>query len=594
PRRTFPPDPMPGGISLSVAAAARMPIRIQFDAVRMGKDGLVLVGSPDKTANFDGAMLLTVTRLACEADDPYFSLDPDDGRLWQRESDQAFAQAWTALQPEIERALPQLTPGDIESARSGVVLAGPRLLTMSVHEKLPELWRDLIAKYPHLRSRLVFRPQWLAQTRVGQSLYLADVLLKELAGGAAAIAPGHRLRAAGIEGYFSADARRAADQLISRLEDSPAGVKEADQGEGGNRLWFDLVPEFRREPLDDFPSPDLYRLDRPELRNLSVAGDGPEAVPGDTSRAEMLRQVRMQLQRIGVTSTRVEAAAKPVEVIQDGNVLDLSEVYPHMFVRRHDHATGQDLPGSSPDLDALAADVNGRIGIYAHAHDQLQVLVQIFRAFVIAVKWTQANPAICETVHALPLLTSERVEAALPRYHPSELFVSLAALQTAFPSGDDRIEQWSVEGTAGSIQGGVSLGSKALLANAGSLRQGATALTRSLHSAGGAGSGDASADPGTVLALSADSPETLRALAKLRAFKPVTMDDVFGGANRPFAAKREWTVGVRRMLAPVFGNPWLGLGICVVLLFAALIAFGALIEAIKATGQRLRKNRGTR
>ena len=217
------------------------------------------------------------------------------------------------------------------------------------------------------------------------------------------------------------------------------------------------------------------------------------------------------------------------------------------------------------------------------------MLAQIFRAFVIAVKWTQANPAICETVHALPMLTSERVEAALPSHHPSELFVSLAAVETAFLSGDDRIEQWSVEGTAGSIHGGVSLGSKALLENAGNFRQGATVLTRFLHSAGGA-----SDDPATMLALSADSPDTLRALAKLRAFKPVTMDDVFGGANRPSAAKREWIVGVRRMLAPVFGNPWLGLGICVVLLLAALIALGALIEAIKATGQRLRKIRGTR
>ena len=263
-------------------------------------------------------------------------------------------------------------------------------------------------------------------------------------------------------------------------------------------------------------------------------------MPGDPSRAERLRQLRLQLQRTGLTSTRVEAAAKPVEVIQDGNVLDLCEVYPPLFVRRHDHATARDLSGSGPDLDALAADVNGRIGIYADAPDQLQVLARIFRAFAMAVKWTLANPAICETVHALAMLTSERVEAALPSHHPSELFVSLAAVETAFPSGDDRSGQWSVEGTAGSMHGGVSLGSKALLGNAGNVRQGATALTRFLHAAGGA-----SGDPAT-------------------------------------------------MLAPVLGNPWLGLGIRVVLLLAALIALGALMEAIKATGRRLRKIRGAR
>jgi len=246
---------------------------MQFDGARIGKDGVILAGAADNDVKFDAAMLLTLTRLACEADDPYFSLDPDDGRLGQREADQAFGEAWTALRADIKRALPVLTPRDIETARNGVVLAGPRWLTIAVHDKLPDLWRDPRARYPHLRSRLVLRAQWLAQMRVGQALYHADVLLKELAGGAAAIAPGHRLRAAGIAGYFSADARRAPDRLISRLEDVPAGATETDEGHSGNRLWFDLVPEFRREPLDDYPSPDLYRLDRPELKNLAVAGD---------------------------------------------------------------------------------------------------------------------------------------------------------------------------------------------------------------------------------------------------------------------------------------------------------------------------------
>jgi hypothetical protein len=77
---------------------------MQFDGARIGKDGVILAGAADKNVKFDAAMLLTVTRLACEADDPYFSLDPDDGRLWQREADQAFGEAWTALQADIKRA----------------------------------------------------------------------------------------------------------------------------------------------------------------------------------------------------------------------------------------------------------------------------------------------------------------------------------------------------------------------------------------------------------------------------------------------------------------------------------------------------------
>ena len=571
--------PMPGGIALSVAAAARLPIQIQFDAARIDKTGLILVGKSGKLDGFDGAMLLTVVRAACEGDDPYFSLDPDDGRLWKSEGDRAFDEAWAALRPEIKRALVHV-PGS-DAAVDNLVVAGPQVLSMSVREKSPALWREFLEKYPHLRSRLVFRPLWLAQTRVGEILFHADVLLKELAGGVS-VKPGLALRASGVDGYVSADARRAAHRLLSNIRGEPASAEEGDAA--GNRLWFDLVPEFRREQSDELPFPELYRLDLPGAAAPAVAPSSRQ----DTFKAALMNQVENGLRDKGLMNARVEAVAEPVEVIQDGDIFDLSAVYPHMFVRRHDHATGEDLPGKSADLDALAHDVNGRIRTYTEKHRELQALTQIFRSFVIAVKWAQSNPGVCESVHVLPLLASERLIAPLPRYHPSELFLTLAAVDAAYPADDGGVVHWSVEGGVGSINGGVSLGSKALLESKRSFRQDSTALTRSVRSELGG--------PGTeaALVISADSVEMVRAARKLREFTPITMDDVLGENPGTAPVKSNWSTKFRRLLAPVFGDPWIGLTVSAVLVLAGLIAFGALIETIAGVRRRLRKIRETR
>jgi hypothetical protein len=66
----------PGGISLSKAAAARTPLNLDLDGAYYKDGEVVLSGRYDPEHRLDAALLLTAIRLACESDDPYFSLDP--------------------------------------------------------------------------------------------------------------------------------------------------------------------------------------------------------------------------------------------------------------------------------------------------------------------------------------------------------------------------------------------------------------------------------------------------------------------------------------------------------------------------------------
>ena len=50
---------------------------------------------------------------------------------------------------------------------------------------------------------------------------------------------------------------------------------------------------------------------------------------------------------------------------RQGEVFDLSQVNPKMFVRVHDHSSNRDLSDNDPRLDGLATDVTARYEQYA-------------------------------------------------------------------------------------------------------------------------------------------------------------------------------------------------------------------------------------
>jgi len=322
----------PGGILLSKAAAERMALNLELEAVHYGKGTIILAGRKSQES-IDAALFLTTLRLACEGVEPYFSLDPPDQSAWSQQS----RAAMTAIMEHLKRQYGNGVPG---------------IATFDVAKSYPAMWSQLSAASPELRSELVFRPGWLRYTRVGDILYRADVLLKELSVGFPVVDRNGVWRGEWVAGYTPA------------LRLQARGRSSVEAGHRGFRLWFDLAP------LDD----------QAEVHKASLyASDGS---------------------------------------------LDISEVRPMMFVRRHEN--GQDVPGSDPAYDWLAGDVSRRSAEYGEAFEELRQLTHVFRAYVAALKIARENARACPVVGRMPLLDSEKVTQPLPASRPALMFAAIA------------------------------------------------------------------------------------------------------------------------------------------------------------------------
>jgi hypothetical protein len=198
-----------------------MPLNISLDASYFDGDRIVLSGQATKYG-IDAALFLTALRAACEEQEPYFSLDPDDGPLWNRQGEQAFSLLWKRVEQD-------LTP----TPNGRRTQLGPSLAvrTISARRDYSVQWQEIAPRFPNLRSKLVFDPEWLRQTRFGKILYDADVLLKELSSGVSVFSGG-KLRAAKIDRYLAADAERAAKLLLMSRDEQQATLQWR-----GSRLW---------------------------------------------------------------------------------------------------------------------------------------------------------------------------------------------------------------------------------------------------------------------------------------------------------------------------------------------------------------------
>jgi hypothetical protein len=403
----------PGGISLSKAAAERMALDINVEVIGYHDGAIVLAGSHDSTS-IDAGLFLTSLRLACGSSDPYFSLDAVDGAAWVAQGDEASKVVWQRLADTF----------------GGAPAAPFQIQTISVNRQYPALWAEVSARFPELRTRLVFRPDWLRQTRFGEILYKADVLLKELATGASIVEPDMPLRANAVPDYVSAEQRRTfRDFLSSEKSSGPPGFR-------ASRMWFDLMPDATADQpislqdadnkLDRQKLPGLYAL----LRGRGLVG-GPDLKP---------------VQRTAVNWS--------------GEITELSDIYPTMFVRRHDLSTRQDLAGVDPDLERTARDVDQRTSVYAQAYPELRRLTEIFRAYVANVSILKQKPDICRAVPA-QLSDGEKISAALPEFRPSELTLTVAKFTV--PAGSRNA--WQLV-NGGSVDGGISLRGKQFYAQA--------------------------------------------------------------------------------------------------------------------------------
>lgn len=425
-------NPVPGGISLSRAAADRMPLEIALDASAFSDGKIVLSGRASKVG-IDAALFLTALRAACDDRDPYFSLDPDNGALWSQQGDQASNEFWEKIKKDFPAEAP---------ARAKNALPGVNIRTVSATQDYAGIWHDISPHYRNFRAKLVFYPEWLRQTRLGEVLYKADVLLKELSSGVSILVPG-KLRASAIPAYLSADVEYAAKGLLAGTRDQLA-VRPQWRG---SRLWFEITPS---------ESPTII-INEPTVS--SSAGDPA---------------LRSLLQSKGLIRSTDQSVHNASFFTRHGSVYDLSQVNPIMFVRVHDHTTNKDLSDHDPRLDGLAADVSTRFDQYAQHYAELGSLREVVRAYIAARKITDANERLCGSLEAMPLLDSEKLATKLPDYHPSELFVTIASYSTVSRKGGQT--QFV---RASSMSGGVSIAGQKFVETA--MRDGETTVTRAVE-----------------------------------------------------------------------------------------------------------------
>ena len=307
---------------------------------------------------------------------------------------------------------------------------GLRFHSFSARRDYPRQWAAIAQKYANLRTRLVFKPHWLSQTRFGEILYRGDVLLKEVSGGVPTINPQDRsLRALGVSGYVSAKWRKASENLLISVDNGKSVGKSFD----GNRFWFDLVPKSKsrmRSLLDDDPI-----VQQPYVPTTPLG-----------------KSLKAELTRLGAQMERPQEPIRKVSL--RGNALDLSQVKPTMFVIGHDNATGKDVNGDDLFELAVADDVNRRIEQYTVAYKELRELTEIFRLYVAAVAVVKRGlgDEACPSLKDLPLLPSEKVKSPLPDYHQSEMFYTVASYKVS-KQGGGYTSWWA---SSSSHSGGVS------------------------------------------------------------------------------------------------------------------------------------------
>jgi hypothetical protein len=399
---------MPGGISLSQAAAERLPLNFELDSAFIADGRIILSGRKTSSGSIDAALFLTALRATCENSDPYFSLDPDNVASWVAETQQAVAELNAAIKNDVT--------WHIKGVRAG----SPSVLsfrTILASRDYPGVWNSILARHQNLRSRLVFSPEWLRQTRFGQIMYRADVLLKELAGGATSLGSA-RLRAAAIADYRSATERMAATQLLYKY----SGLMNVESPHANGRIWYDLT------------------------ETSSAASSLPRAIVAVGN-----SELRTMLARRGLIDIPVAQRTQGM-LTENAGALDLSGIYPRMYVRVRDPVANRDTSANFAGLDELVIQANNEPAQYAAAYSEYESLVEVFRAYVVAVRAKALRPWICA---GLPhdLLDSEKTSAPLPAYHPTDFTMTMGWYEYT----DGRMRR-AIGMSGGLFQGGVSIG----------------------------------------------------------------------------------------------------------------------------------------
>jgi len=356
------------GISISKAAAEHMALGLDLEGMYYSDGRVILSGTSKKSTKLDAALFLTAIRLACEPQDPYFSLDPVSQTTWTTDSGNAIAEIGTHL----ENAMGWDPRYAANRGSNAKIKDGISHKSFLIRRDYPALWNDIISKYPGFKNRLVFKPEWLRETRFGKILFDADVLLKEISSGAP-ILNNTSVQADRVKGYVPRELRKLRHSFSqSNADEAKSAAFLWVQKEGG-RMWFDLVP-----------SPPVENNDAAQLARAAISGPlGTAAV--------------------------------------DGNATDITKIYPILFMRRRDDNTGKEFETFDPISDEFVHDVNAELPQYMIAYEELQALTDVFRAYVVAVRLTKQDARLCSSVRTMPLMDTEKQTSPLPELRQSDI-----------------------------------------------------------------------------------------------------------------------------------------------------------------------------
>jgi hypothetical protein len=420
------PAPTPGGISLSFAAAANLAIKLDLEAFHAEEGRLTFGGREGNAQLVDAPLFMTALRLACERSSPYMSLDADDGAAWTRSVERAGDEIWPRIRDDF----------GYNAALAADAKEELKVRSVSLRRDYPKIWSEMQAKYPALKTRLVFKPDWLAQTRFGEIMYTADVLLKELSSGVPMVKPSKEVRATLVDGYQSSKVR----EVLRGLVDSVGDIPPERAAHSSYRLWFDIAPD-PKENTNEF-KPSISMLD------------------GEHGKDDASLKLQELMKNAGYRDPSTRAMLTRAVAVAD-NSLDLSRVWPQMFVRGHDIAQGKDVRSMNADLIKLAVDVNQRISAYAAKYDELRQLTEVFRLYVAAVAMAERSPDACQSIRGLPLLKTERPAKPLPEFHPTEVTYTVASFTAGTKDGKRR---WHYQ--TSSFDGGVAIRAANVLGDA--------------------------------------------------------------------------------------------------------------------------------
>ena len=380
-----------------------MTLGLDFSGLVIDDGRMVLAGRAGTGVKIEVGLLMTAMRLACEQVDPYFSLDPDDGGKWQTEGNK--------VSEEFYKLLQQTMRLDVKEWWRNVP-DGLHFKSVSARRDYPQFWSGIAARYPNFKTRLVFKPEWLRETRYGEILYIGDIILKELSSGLSITNPKDQaVRALGVSNYRSARMRSSAERLLANVD----GGQLESHGVTGSRFWFDLVPQAR-------------------ANKHSLFDEDVRVNPHYAPKTALGRALDANLKAMGLRDLR-----KPPDLLrhvsQSNNAIDLSNVYPSMFIVGHDHVSNEDVKANDLHELIVADAVNANIKHYVAAYSELQDLTDAFRAYIAAIAMVRKSDKFCPAISKQPLLQGEMPRKTLPAYHLSEITLTVASFRHVGTNG---------------------------------------------------------------------------------------------------------------------------------------------------------------